>query len=278
MSAAPVVSPSSRSSSVEWVLAGCALASVATTVAIVWVLGRGLTVAPFDAAPVELDALVLGTALTSMIALVVAVPLGLLAAIHLAEFASARQRRVLEPMLEVLAAVPTVVFGLMALWFVTPTLQRLIPGVRPTNALSAGIVIGVMIVPMLASLMAAALRAVPRRLREGAWALGAGEAQTIFTIVLPAAAPGVVAAVLLAFSRALGETMIVTIAAGLRPSTSLDPRVPIETLSAYIIDATAAGSAGGRALFVAGAGLFVVSLVIHVAARRLVRSTREVHA
>lgn len=278
MSAAPVVRPSSRSSSVEWVLAGCALVSVATSVAIVWVLGRGLTVAPVDAAPVEIGALVLGTALTSMIALVVAVPLGLLAAIHLAEFASARQRRVLEPMLEVLAAVPTVVFGLMALWFVTPTLQRLIPGVRPTNALSAGIVIGVMIVPMLASLMAAALRAVPRRLREGAWALGAGEAQTIFTIVLPAAAPGVVAAVLLAFSRALGETMIVTIAAGLQPSASLDPRVPIETLSAYIIDATAAGSAGGRALFVAGAGLFVVSLVIHVAARRLVRSTREVHA
>lgn len=278
MSAAPVVRPSSRSSSVEWVLAGCALVSVATSVAIVWVLGRGLTVAPVDAAPVEIGALVLGTALTSMIALAVAVPLGLLAAIHLAEFASARQRRVLEPMLEVLAAVPTVVFGLMALWFVTPTLQRLIPGVRPTNALSAGIVIGVMIVPMLASLMAAALRAVPRRLREGAWALGAGEAQTIFTIVLPAAAPGVVAAVLLAFSRALGETMIVTIAAGLQPSASLDPRVPIETLSAYIIDATAAGSAGGRALFVAGAGLFVVSLVIHVAARRLVRSTREVHA
>lgn len=278
MSAAPVVRPSSRSSSVEWVLAGCALVSVATTVAIVWVLGRGLTAAPVDAAPVELGALVLGTALTSMIALVVAVPLGLLAAIHLAEFASARQRRVLEPMLEVLAAVPTVVFGLMALWFVTPTLQRLIPGVRPTNALSAGIVIGVMIVPMLASLMAAALRAVPRRLREGAWALGAGEAQTIFTIVLPAAAPGVVAAVLLAFSRALGETMIVTIAAGLQPSASLDPRVPIETLSAYIIDATAVGSAGGRALFVAGAGLFVLSLVIHVAARRLVRSTPEVHA
>lgn len=278
MSAAPVVSPSSRSSSVEWVLAGCALVSVATIVAIVWVLGRGLTSAPVEAAPVELGALVLGTALTSMIALVVAVPLGLLAAVHLAEFASARQRRLLEPMLEVLAAMPTVVFGLMALWFVTPTLQRLIPGVRPTNALSAGIVIGVMIVPMLASLMAAALRAVPRRLREGAWALGAGEAQTIFTIVLPAAAPGVVAAVLLAFSRALGETMIVTIAAGLQPSASLDPRVPIETLSAYIIDATTAGSAGGRALFVAGAGLFVVSLVIHVAARRLVRSTREVHA
>lgn len=220
--------------------------------------------------------LVAGTLLTSAIALAFAVPLGLLAAIYLSEFASMGVRKVLKPALELLAGIPSIVFGYFALVMLTPMLQRVVPGLAGFNALSPGIVIGLMVLPMIASLSEDAIRAVPLSLREAAYGLGASKLVTIRHVVLPAAAGGVGASIILALSRAVGETMVVAIAAGQQARLTFDPRVPIETMTAYIVQIsmgdTPAGTIEYRTIFVVGAFLFVITLVMNVISHRMTRA------
>jgi phosphate transport system permease protein len=219
--------------------------------------------------------LVAGTVLTTAIAIAVAVPLGLLAAIHLAEFARPPSRKLLKPALEILAGVPTVVYGYFALTFVTPVLQRVVPDLAGFNALSPGIVMGIMIVPIVASLSDDAISAVPASLREGAYALGAGKLATILRVTLPTAFSGIAAAVILGLSRAIGETMIVAIAAGQQPRLTLDPRVPIETMTAYIVQVslgdTPTGTLEYHTIFAVGLSLFLMTFLLNVASHRLRR-------
>ena len=225
--------------------------------------------------------LVAATALTSAIALALAVPLGLVAALHLSEFAPPRVRDVLKPALEVLAGVPTVVYGFFALTFVTPWLQDVMPGVSAFNSLSAGLVMGIMILPLVTSLGEDALAAVPRSLREGAYGLGATRFEVATRVVFPAALSGIVAAVILALSRAVGETMIVAIAAGQNPTLTLDPRVPVETMTAYIVQVslgdTPYGSLSYLTIFAVGTSLFVVTFALNLFSHWFVHKFREVY-
>jgi phosphate transport system permease protein len=212
--------------------------------------------------------LVTGTAISTIIAMVVAVPLGLLAAVYLSEFATPRARKILKPTLELLAGVPTVVYGYFALTFVTPLLQKVVPGLAGFNSLSPGMVMGLMIVPIVASLSEDAIFAVPASLREASYALGAGKLATIVRVVLPTAFSGIAAAVILGLSRAIGETMIVAIAAGQRPTLTLDPRVPIETMTAYIVQVslgdTPTGTIEYKTIFAVGLVLFVMTLALNL--------------
>ncbi|MCC6619970.1 MAG: phosphate ABC transporter permease subunit PstC [Deltaproteobacteria bacterium] len=217
--------------------------------------------------------LVVGTLLTTLIAMIVALPLGLLAAVYLAELAPERLRAWLKPALEILAGIPTVVYGYFALNLVTPGLQAVIPGVAGSNALAAGIVMGLMILPIVTSLAEDAIYAVPQSLREGAYALGASRTRTIFRVVLPSASSGIVAAVILAVSRAVGETMIVAIAAGMEPRLTADPREPVQTMTAYIVQVSfserPSGSLEMQAIFAVGLMLFLSTLVFNAIAQRL---------
>lgn len=214
-----------------------------------------------------------GTLLTTGVAIGFALPCGLLAAVYLSEFAGNRQRQVLKPSLEVLAGVPSIVYGYFALVVLTPILQAMIPGLAGFNALSPGLVIGLMTVPMIASLSEDALRAVPASLREASYGLGATKLSTIFRVVLPAAFGGIGAATILAMSRAIGETMIVAIAAGQQARLTFDPRVPIETMTAYIVQIsmgdTPAGTIEYRTIFVVGTALFLITFVMNVVSHRL---------
>ncbi|MBI2898522.1 MAG: phosphate ABC transporter permease subunit PstC [Deltaproteobacteria bacterium] len=273
-------------------LLGCGMVSVVTTAGIVMVLlteafgfFREVSLADFfgdrEWTPLFADKhfgiwpLFAGTLLTTLIAVLVAVPLGLLAATYLGELATDRMRRVLKPVLEVLAGVPTVVYGYFALTFVTPLLQHVVPGLAGFNALGPGIVMGIMILPIVASLSEDAIFAVPASLREGAYALGGTRLGTIFRVVLPSAFSGIAASVILGLSRAIGETMIVAIAAGLEPRLTLDPRVPIETMTAYIVQVslgdTPAGTLEHRTIFAVGLSLFFMTLVLNVVSHRLRR-------
>jgi phosphate transport system permease protein len=222
--------------------------------------------------------LVCGTLLTSAIAIAVALPFGLLSAIYLSEFASIRARRIFKPTLELLAGVPTLVYGYFALVFVTPILQRAVPDLAGFNALAPGIVMGFMIMPMISSLSEDALYAVSNGLREGAYALGAARLPTIFRVVIPAARSGIIAAVTLAISRAIGETMVVTIAAGQQPNFTLDPRVPLETMTAYIISIskgdTPTGTLEYRTIFAVGSMLFLMTLAMNLVSHRMARKLR----
>ncbi|MBG1242930.1 phosphate ABC transporter permease subunit PstC [Nostoc sp. NZL] len=223
--------------------------------------------------------LISATLLISVIAIAVALPLGLLAAICLSEYAPAKLRKWLKPALEVLAGVPTVVFGYFALFTVTPFLQTFIPGMQGFNALSAGIVLGISIIPLVASLSEDALYSVPRSLREGAYALGSTKRETILSVVLPAALSGIVASFILAISRAIGETMIVTIAAGQNPQLGLNPLVPIQTMTAYIVQVskgdTPAGSLAYKTIFAVGMTLFLITLALNIFSYWFVRRFRE---
>ncbi len=226
-------------------------------------------------------ALVSATALTAFIALATAVPLGLIAAIYLSEFATPRARDILKPALEVLAGIPTVVYGFFALLFVTPILQNFIPGLSIFNSLSAGLVMGIMILPMISSLSEDAMASVPTALREGAYALGATRFEVATRVVLPAALSGIVASIILALSRAVGETMIVAIAAGQNPTFTLDPRVPVETMTAYIVQVslgdTPAGSLAYLTIFAVGTTLFVLTFSMNLFSHWFVRRFREVY-
>lgn len=223
--------------------------------------------------------LVCGTVLTSAIAMAVALPLGLLAAIYLSEFAAPRTRKIIKPALELLAGVPTIVYGYFALTVLTPVLQGFIPNLAGFNALSPGIIMGIMIVPMISSLGEDAIYSVPVSLREAAYGLGAGRIQTIFRVVVPTAWSGIAAAFTLAISRAIGETMIVAVAAGQQPRLGLDPREPIETMTAYIVNIAGGDVPNGtleyRTIFAVGSTLFLMTLVMNLLSYRLSRKLRQ---
>lgn len=226
--------------------------------------------------------LVMGTLVITLIAIAVAIPLGLGSAIYLSEYASPRARRVLKPTLEVLAGIPTVVFGFFALEFITQVvLVNIFPGIQVFNALSAGLVMGIMIIPTIASLSEDAMAAVPGGLRDGAYALGATKRQTALRVVIPAALSGIVAAFVLGISRAIGETMIVTIAAGLQPNMTLNPLEGMQTMTSYIAAAgagdVATGSIEYKSIFAVGLLLFVITFVMNMISIRLVRRYRQAY-
>ncbi|WJV48958.1 phosphate ABC transporter permease subunit PstC [Streptomyces flavofungini] len=228
--------------------------------------------------------LVGATLMVTLIALLVAVPLGLGAAVYLSEYASPRTRTVFKPMLEVLAGIPTVVYGFFALKAITPALQDHWPfgdGPQIFNALSAGFVMGIMIIPTIASLAEDAMSAVPHALRDGAFALGSSRMQVSTRVVFPAALSGIVAAIVLGISRAVGETMIVAIAAGGQPNLSFNPLEGMQTMTAFIAAAgigdLPTGSTGYQTIFAVGSLLFVMTLVMNLLSIRLVRKYREVY-
>ncbi|WP_397547438.1 phosphate ABC transporter permease subunit PstC [Rhodothermus marinus] len=223
--------------------------------------------------------LLAGTLMITVIAALVAIPIGLAAAIYISQYAPDRVRRWLKPSLELLAGVPTVVYGYFALTFVTPLLQHVIPQMQVYNALSAGIVVGIMIIPMVASLSEDALRAVPRSLAEGAYALGATKYEVVLRVVVPAALSGIMASFILALSRAIGETMIVTLAAGATPKLTLNPLESIQTMTAYIVQVslgdTPQGTVVYQSLFAVGLVLFVLTLGMNLLANRIILRFKE---
>jgi phosphate transport system permease protein len=220
-----------------------------------------------------------GTFLSTAIAMAVSLPIGLISAIYLSEYASEKLRSVIKPILEVLAAVPTVVYGYFALLFVTPILQKFVPDLSGFNSLSPGIVMGIMIIPIIASLSEDAMHAVPMTLREGALALGSTKFQVSIKVVLPAAFSGIAASFILGVSRAVGETMIVAIAAGQQPRLTLNPLVPIETVTAYIVQVslgdTPTGTIEYKTIFAAGMSLFVVTFFLNMISYWLKKRFRE---
>lgn len=226
--------------------------------------------------------LLCGTVLSSAVGLAVAIPLGLAIALYLSEFASAGLRETAKPVLELLSGIPTVVFGYFALFFVTPLLQAtVLPDLPGFNVLAPGLVIGVMIIPYVASVSEDALRAVPMSLREGSFAMGATRIETGVKVVLPAALSGVAAACILAMSRAVGETMVVAIAAGQQPNLTLDPTQPAATITAFIVQVSLGdlphGSIGYQSIFAAGLALFLMTFAFNIAGFWLRRRFREVY-
>lgn len=286
---------------IQGLLALCALVSIVTTVGIVFALIEpsleffsevgvkefftGKNWAPlFNPPSFGVIPLITGTLVTTFWALIICIPLGLGAATYLSEYASPRTRSFLKPVLEVLAGVPTVVYGFFALTFVTPLLQGIWPwgdGPGVFNALSAGLVMGVMILPTIASLSEDAMSAVPGGLREGALALGSNKAQVSTRVVIPAALSGIVAGFVLGVSRAVGETMIVLVAAGGTPNLTFNPLEGMQTMTAFIAAAglgdQPTGSIGYKTIFAVGASLFVITFVMNMFSIRLVRKYREVY-
>lgn len=225
--------------------------------------------------------LVTGTLVTTAVALSLAIPVGTICAVWLSEYAGHGVREIIKPALELLSAVPTIVFGYFALLFVTPLLQRLIPELPGFNMLSAGLVIGLMVIPYVTSLSEEAMRAVPSALREGAYALGATRIQVAWRIVFPAALSGITAAYILTVSRALGETMIVAVAAGMQPSLTLDPTKPAATITTYIVQVSLGdlphGGIGYQSIFAAGLVLLLITLVLNVVGYIVQRRFREAY-
>jgi phosphate transport system permease protein len=208
-----------------------------------------------------------GTFLTTMIAIITAVPLGIVIAVYLSEYAHKTFRRNVKPLLEILAAVPTVVYGFFALTVVTPLLQSFIPGIGSFNALSAGLVMGIMIIPVISSLSEDALYAVPKSLRDASYGMGATKFQTSFKVVVPAASSGILVSIILGIARAVGETMVVAIAAGQQPTLTLDPRQSVETITAYIVQVSLGdvqhGSMEYKTIFAAGITLFLFTFLLN---------------
>lgn len=261
-----------------------ALVTILTTIGILWVLLSQSLIFFKDVSIIEFVTarewtplfvnkkygilpLLAGTALTTFVAIAFALPLGISIAVYLSEYASPRIRNVFKPLLEVLAAVPTVVYGFFALTVVTPFLKIIFPGLAAFNALSAGLVMGVMIIPMVSSLSEDALHAVPKSLREAAYGMGSTRLQTSFKVLIPAASSGIVVSVILAFSRAIGETMIVTIAAGQQPNLTFNPLETVETITAYIVQVCMGdvpyGSIEYRTIFAAGLTLFIFTFILN---------------
>jgi phosphate transport system permease protein len=225
--------------------------------------------------------LVTGTLVTSIVALIVSLPLGTIIAIYLSEYAGNRAREILKPALELLSAVPTVVFGYFALLFVTPLLQRVLPNLPGFNMLSAGIVIGIMIIPYVSSLSEDAMRAVPVHIREGSYAMGATRLQTALRVLIPSAFSGIASAYVLGFSRAVGETMIVAIAAGTQPNLTLNPMEGAATITAYIVQVSLGdlphGSVAYQSIFAAGLTLMLMTLVFNIGGYLLRKKFREIY-
>ena len=225
--------------------------------------------------------LVTGTLVTSVIALLVSLPLGTIIAIYLSEYANTRTREILKPILELLSAVPTVVFGYFALLFLTPLLQRFLPSLPGFNMLSAGIVIGIMIIPYVSSLSEDAIRAVPVHIREGSYAMGATRLQTALRVLFPAAFSGIASAYVLGFSRAVGETMIVAVAAGTQPNLTLNPMDGAATITAYIVQVSLGdlphGSIAYQSIFAAGLTLMLMTLIFNIGGYLLRKRFREIY-
>jgi len=269
---------------IEVLLASSGFITILTTIGIIWVLiseswgffaevplGKFL----FDTqwTPLFSDKhygilpLLTGTFLTTAIALLTALPLGIVIAVYLSEYADKKVRKALKPALEILAAVPTVVYGFFALTVVTPFLQTFIPGLSTFNALSAGIVMGIMIIPVISSLSEDALFAVPKSLREASYGMGATKFQTAFSVVVPAASSGILVSIILGIARAVGETMVVAIAAGQQPNLTLDPREGVETITAYIVQVSLGDvqhdSMEYKTIFAAGITLFLFTFLLN---------------
>ncbi|MBH0157668.1 phosphate ABC transporter permease subunit PstC [Fictibacillus sp. 5RED26] len=277
----------------------CAIISIFTTIGIVFTLltetftffnrisivefftnTRWFPFASDEHADFGIIALIMGTLTVTAIAMVVAIPIGLAAAIYLSEYASAKTRKVIKPILEVLAGIPTIVYGFFALTFVTPLLDKIIPGgISIFNALSPGIVVGIMIIPMIASLSEDAMNAVPNSMREGALALGATRFEVAMKVVLPAALSGVIASFVLGISRAIGETMIVTIAGGSRPTADINVTESIQTMTAYIVQVSQGDTGYGTtiyySIYAVGMTLFVFTLIMNLLAQFISRKFRE---
>jgi len=269
---------------IEFILRATALITILTTIGIIWVLlseslefFKEVSIIDFvtDTQWTPLFAnkhfgilpLISGTILTTIIAISISLPIGLTIAIYLSEYAPKKLKKIIKPLLEVLAAVPTVVYGFFALMVVTPFLQKLIPEMAGFNSLSAGIVMGIMIIPFISSLSEDALSAVPKSLREASYGMGATKLQTSFKVMVPAASSGIIVSVILAFSRAIGETMIVAIAAGQQPRLTFNPFVPVETITAYIVQVSLGDvqhdSLEYRTIFAAGITLFVFTFILN---------------
>ena len=269
---------------IEFILRATSLITILTTIGIIWVLlseslefFKEVSIIDFltDNQWTPLFAnkhfgilpLISGTVLTTIIAISVSLPIGLTIAIYLSEYAPKKLKKIIKPLLEILAAVPTVVYGFFALMVVTPFLQKLIPEMAGFNSLSAGIVMGIMIIPFISSLSEDALSAVPKSLREASYGMGATRLQTSFKVMVPAASSGIIVSVILAFSRAIGETMIVAIAAGQQPRLTLNPLVPVETITAYIVQVSLGDvqhdSLEYRTIFAAGITLFVFTFILN---------------
>ncbi len=288
-----------KETSIRGVLFLCALVSVLTTAGIIWILFtesftffRQVSPADFylgtrwtpllEPRNFGVLPLVCGTFLVAGGALLVAMPVGLAAALYLSEYAPPLARNVAKPVLEVLAGIPTVVYGFFALTFITPHILRpILPETEVFNAASAAIVVGVMIIPTIASLCDDAFRAVPRTLREAAYAVSATRLEVSTRVVLPAGMSGVIAAVLLAFARAIGETMAVTMAAGVTAKLTLNPLTSIQTMTAYIVQVslgdTPAGSIAYQTIFAVGMTLFLITLTFNLLAQRVMRRFREAY-
>jgi phosphate transport system permease protein len=282
---------------IKGALLACGVVSVATTIGIVLSLAfetfeffrrvpildylTGTEWAPTSRPPnFGVLPLISATLLIAGIAIVVAVPLGLGSAIFLSEYAKPRARKIIKPILEVLAGIPTVVLGYFALNFVTKSLLKsFIPGLGVFNALSAGLVVGIMIVPLIASISEDAMRAVPASLREAAYGIGAKKRIVATKVVVPAALSGIAAAVILGLSRAIGETMIVTVAAGLNPNLSANPQESMATMTAYIVQVslgdTPQTGIAYKTIFAVGSTLFLMTLALNIASARIVRRFQE---
>jgi phosphate transport system permease protein len=287
-----------RERMIELVLFLAALVSVFTTVGIVYILIKESVVffaevpiakfltdtqwTPlFDDAHFGIMVLLSGTLTSSAVALLLAIPLGTVIAIYLSEFAPFRLREIAKPFLEMLGGVPTIVYGYFALLFVTPLLQRIYPELPGFNLLSAGIVMGIMIIPYVSSISEDAMRAVPMSLREGSYAVGATRFQTAVKVVVPAAFSGIASAYILGISRAVGETMILAVAAGMQPNLTFNPLEPAATITAYIVQVALGdlphGSIGYQTIFAAGLTLLLFTLACNIAGHMLRKSFREAY-
>ena len=283
---------------IEFVLFLCAFSCVAVTVAIMVILGTeaiglfktvsvldfltGTEWTPlFEPAKYGVLPLVTGTLTTTLVALFISIPMGTTIALFLSEFASPRTRVWVKPILELLAGIPTVVYGYFALLLVTPLLQLMLPNLGGFNMLAAGLVMGIMIVPQISSMSEDAMRSVPAELREGSYAAGATRLQTAWKVVFPAAFSGVSSSYVLGISRAVGETMIVAIAAGLQPTTSFNPMDSAATMTAYIVQVSLGdlphGSIGYQTIFAVGLLLVLMTLVLNVIGYALKRRYRETY-
>jgi len=281
---------------IEGLLFFAALVSVLTTLGIVYVLVKESLVffakvsiwdfltdtqwTPlFDDAHFGIMVLLSGTLVSSAVALLVAIPLGTIIAIYLSEFANAKVREIAKPLLELLSGVPTIIYGYFALLFVTPLLQIIFPGLPGFNLLSAGLVMGIMIVPYVSSISEDAMRAVPMNLREGSYAMGATRLQTALHVVVPAAFSGIAAAYILGVSRAVGETMILAVAAGMQPNLTWNPLEPAATITAFIVQVALGdlphGSVGYQTIFAAGLTLMLITLAFNILGYWLRRRYRE---
>ncbi|MBK9236590.1 MAG: phosphate ABC transporter permease subunit PstC [Rhodoferax sp.] len=283
---------------VELLLLSAACVSVFTTLGIVYILLKESVVffssvpvwdfltdsqwTPlFDDAHFGITVLLAGTVSSSLVALLIAIPLGTVIAIYLSEFAGYKTRESLKPVLEMLSGVPTIIYGYFALLVVTPLLQKVYPGLPTFSILSAGIVMGIMIIPYVSSLSEDAMRAVPMSLREGSYAMGATRFQTATRVVVPAAFSGIASAYILGISRAVGETMILAVAAGMQPNLSLNPLEPAATITSYIVQVALGdlphGSVGYQTIFAAGLTLMLMTLLFNMLGYWLRRKYREVY-